>query len=234
MKTTLEVCVDTPEDLNRAISARVDRIELCSALDLGGLTPTPGLIELAKDSPVPIFAMIRPRAGGFVYSEIELQTMEIEIATIREAGLAGVVFGALNPEAGLDDAALKRLIGKSVGLGMTFHRAIDETRSPSKEVQKVKSFGFERILTSGGADKAINGISELKQMILNADGQIEIMAGSGLNADCAAPLFEAGIRSFHGSFSTRKPGDDQRSVAIERIEAFKDSLERVLNSANRT
>ena len=147
MKTTLEVCVDTPEDLNRAISARVDRIELCSALDLGGLTPTPGLIELAKDSPVPIFAMIRPRAGGFVYSEIELQTMEIEIATIREAGLAGVVFGALNPEAGLDDAALKRLIGNSVGLGMTFHRAIDETRSPSKEVQKVKSFGFERILT---------------------------------------------------------------------------------------
>lgn len=196
---SLEICVDSPEDLAIAVNARVDRIELCSSLDLGGLTPTPGLIEQAKSSPVPIYAMIRPRAGNFVYTELEIRAMEADIRSIRNAGLAGVVFGCLNSANNLDKATLSRLCDCSKGLGMTLHRAVDDMHSPRHAVNQAIELGFERILSSGGGKAAVDGIQELREMNEVSNGRIEVMAGSGVSHDNADMLSSIGIRSFHAS-----------------------------------
>lgn len=224
MSNTLEICVDAPEDLATAINAGVDRIELCSALDLGGLTSTPGLIEQAKGSEIPIYAMIRPRAGDFTYSEIEIASMEADIAAVREAGLAGVVFGAIAADGQLDTVVLRRLCHAAGNLGKTLHRAIDELDAPSKAVQTVIELGFERILTSGGAAKADQGVREIASMIEAARGKIEIMAGSGVNAGCVPILADAGVSSFHASCSWSDPTSGNRCINPEALQQLQSAL----------
>ncbi|HCO54934.1 MAG TPA: copper homeostasis protein CutC, partial [Pelagibacterium sp.] len=118
----LEICVDDAAGLAAAISGGADRIELCSSLALGGLTPTPGLMALAATSPIPVYAMIRPRAGDFVFSRDDVATMETDIDAARSAGLSGVVLGATHPDGRLDTAILERLVTRASGLGLTLHR----------------------------------------------------------------------------------------------------------------
>ena len=210
---TLEICVDCPEDLAIAVNARVDRIELCSSLDLGGLTPSPGLIEQAKSSYVPVYSMIRPRAGNFVYTELEIRAMEADIRSIRNAGLAGVVFGCLNDDKTLDKKSLSRLCEFSRGLGMTLHRAVDDMRSPHEAVGHAIELGFERILSSGGAETAVEGIQELQKMVSLSKGKIEIMAGSGVSHASVDKLSSINIHSFHAS--CRSDGNKVGAVCID-------------------
>ena len=214
---TLEICVDTPDDLVAAIEAGVDRIELCCALDLGGLTPSPGLIEAAKSSPVPIYAMIRPRGRDFVYSEAELVSMEADIQAMRYAGFAGVVFGALTRKGQLDVSALKRLCAASDGLGMTLHRAVDEMDPPMAAIKTAIALGFERILTSGGAGTAVEGVNEIAAMISAADGQIEIMAGSGVSFRNIDLLRKANVWSFHASCREKSDADSCAKLNINSL-----------------
>lgn len=221
---TLEICVDAPEDLAASIAAGVDRIELCSALDLGGLTPSAGLIAQARGSGVPIYAMIRVRAGNFIYSEAELRAMEAEIAAVRDSGLAGVVFGAIDAAGALDRAALSRLIKASDGLGITLHRAIDELEHPSQAVATAIDLGFERILTSGGAPKADQGADEIAKMIQAADGRIEVMAGSGVNAGNVPVLSRAGVWSFHASCATQDEATGNRRIDPVALSALQKAL----------
>ena len=200
--STLEICVDNSVDLIKAIEAGVDRIELCSALDVGGLTPTSNLIEQAKTSSIPVYAMIRPRGGNFVYSQAEIMAMEADIAVVQSAGLAGVVFGALTEDRVLDQVALTRLFAAASGLGKTLHRAVDDMVSPHEAVPVAIEIGFERILTSGGAASAVDGRVELSKMLELARDRIEIMAGSGVAAPNIQCLKDVGIWSFHGSCRT--------------------------------
>lgn len=196
---TLEICVDAPDDFSAAVRAGVDRIELCSALDLGGLTPTPGMIAHASGSRAPVYAMIRPRSGGFTYSEAELRSMETDIAAMRSAGFDGVVFGALRQDDTLDTQAMARLCRAAGDMGKTLHRAVDELSSPQDAVKIAIELGFERILTSGGASTALEGLDEISQMIRIAEGKIEIMAGSGVSYRNVQQLSDAGVTSFHAS-----------------------------------
>ncbi|PJE28819.1 copper homeostasis protein [Pseudooceanicola antarcticus] len=181
MTRVLEICIDTPEGLHAATEGRADRVELCSALDLGGLTPSAGLMRLAAQAPLPAFAMIRPRAGGFNWSVEEITAMEVEVLAAREAGLAGVVIGATR-SGRLDLAVLARLIRAAEGMQVTLHRCIDLLEDPLTAVEEAAELGIHRILSSGGALHAVEGLARLKAMKEVAAGRLSIMPGAGVNA----------------------------------------------------
>lgn len=197
----LEICVDDAAGLGAAISGGADRIELCSSLALGGLTPTPGLMALAATSPIPVYAMIRPRAGDFVFSRDDVATMETDIDAARSAGLSGVVLGATHPDGRLDTAILERLVTRASDLGLTLHRAFDLAPDFPAAIDTAIDLGFERILTSGGAPRAIDGRDALRTIIAHAAGRIAIMAGSGITADNAEIFLALGLTDLHASAS---------------------------------
>ena len=227
-RPTLEICVDAPDDLLTAVEAGVDRIELCSALALGGLTPTPGLIELARTVSVPVYAMIRPRGGDFCYSAAELAVMHREIEAMRAAGLAGVVFGVATSDGALDWQAMAALCDTAQGLGRTLHRVVDDLADPVGAVRSAADLGFERILTSGGADKALQGATTISSMIQDARGEIEIMAGSGVNAASVPDLAAAGVWSFHASCAQKGGAQvGQQSIDPVALEALQSAIGRL-------
>ncbi len=156
MGVTLEVCVDTAEGLDQAIRGGADRVELCSALALGGLTPSPGLMRLAARRGA-VMAMVRPRAGGFVPGPDEMAQMEADIAAARAAGLAGVVFGASLPDGRLDLAAMARLVAAAQGMEVVLHRAFDLCPDPDAALEQAVALGVTRILTSGGQARPRTG-----------------------------------------------------------------------------
>ncbi len=235
-RIALEICVDTPDGLAAAIAAGADRVELCSGLDLGGLSPSPGLIRLASASPVPVYAMIRPRAGDFVFGAGDKAAMLAEIAAVREAGLAGVVLGASRPDLSLDEPMLAELRAAAHGLGSTLHRAFDLVPDMRAALEAAVRLGFERILTSGGALDAPSGAERLQELQGQAAGRISIMPGSGVRPDNVADLVRrTGVREVHAS-ARRKVSSDLRLVRfgfasaqaamtdIETIRALHDAL----------
>jgi copper homeostasis protein len=201
MGVTLEVCVDSAEGLAQAVAGGADRIELCAALAVGGLTPSAGLIALAAGCGVPVVAMIRPRAGDFVWSEAEVAMMEAEIATVRAAGLAGVVLGALLPDGRLDVPVLRRLVAASDGMELVLHRCIDLAPDMSEALEEAVGLGFHRILTSGGETTAEVGAARIGALVAQAAGRITVMPGSGVSPKNAALLKGLGIAEIHASCS---------------------------------
>lgn len=187
---TLEVCVDNVDGLAAALAGGADRIELCGALAIGGLTPSAGLLRVASGSPVPVVAMIRPRGGDFCFNEHETGLMLHEIDAVAAAGLQGVVLGASLPDGRLDAGTLDRLVrhAKARGLRCTLHRAIDLCPDLAEATLLAIDLGFERILTSGGAMKAPDGIHGLQRCFDAAEGRIAIMPGSGIDAVNAGAL----------------------------------------------
>ena len=198
----LEVCVDSPQGLLAAIEGGADRIELCAALAVGGLTPNPGLIALAARQSRPSRAMIRPRVGGFVYSPAEIEVMRRDIDAVRAAGLAGVVIGANLADGRLDETALKLLTDHARGLEIALHRSIDLTPDPLATLEIAVGLGIHTILTSGGKNNALEGIDTIAALQAKAAGRIEILAGGGVKpGNVAALLARSGIGSVHGSCS---------------------------------
>ncbi len=199
----LEVCVDNAAGLLAAVEGGADRIELCSALELGGLTPSFGLMKLAARQPLPVYAMIRPRAGDFVFDANDLAVMRDDIAMAREAGLAGVVLGASKDDGRLDADMLAVLVEHSYGMGLTLHRAFDCTGPDFGDaLETAILLGFERVLTSGGAASAVAGLSVLERLFEQAAGRISVMPGAGVNADTIALLHaRLPLKEVHGSCS---------------------------------
>jgi copper homeostasis protein len=205
MGIKLEVCVDTAEGLAEAVAGGADRIELCAALALGGLTPSAGLIGLAAGCGVPVVAMIRPRVGDFVWSETEIAMMEAEIDAVRAAGLAGVVLGASLPDGRLDVPVLRRLAVAAAGLEVVLHRCIDLAPDIEEALEEAVALGFHRILTSGGELTAEAGAARIAALVARAVGRITVMPGSGVNVGNAALLKGLGIREIHASCSVAAP-----------------------------
>ena len=199
-RVILEVCVDTPAGLAAAIAGGADRIELCSALALQGLTPAPGLMAIAAEAEIPIYPMIRPRNGDFVYDAADLDAILRDIDATRDAGLAGVVIGANLSTGELDVDALSMLVAHAEGLGVTLHRAFDLTPDPFAALETAIDLGFERILTSGCALNAVAGAETIGKLVEQADGRIAILAGGGVNPSNVAELVaRTGVTEVHGS-----------------------------------
>ncbi|MEY5039020.1 MAG: hypothetical protein RL472_2126 [Pseudomonadota bacterium] len=176
----LEVAVDDPLGLAAAVAGGADRIELCSALDLGGLTPSAGLMRHAAGCGLPIMAMIRPRAGGFCLDDTDLLIMLADIATARQAGLAGVVFGALTTDLTLDLPKMSQLCAAADGMQITLHRAFDLIEDWRRALDQAVASGVNRILTSGAALSAPAGITRLAEIVDYAAGRIGILlCGNG-------------------------------------------------------
>lgn len=201
----LEICVDSPDGLAAAIAGGADRIELCSALALGGLTPGPGMIAAAADCGTPCHAMIRPRDGDFILRPGDLRAMLADIAAVRQAGLAGVVIGVANPDGSLDETALRSLITAADGLEVTLHRVFDLTPDPFAALETAIALGIRRILTSGQAASAPEGLELLGLLVEKAAGRIEIMAGGGVSAELAPLLIAARVDALHSSCSGPDP-----------------------------
>jgi copper homeostasis protein len=201
MSVLVEVCVDTTEGLAEAIRGGAGRIELCSALEVGGLTPSVGMMRRAAGAGVPIFAMIRPRAGHFVWSPDEIALMETDIEAAYSAGMQGVVLGASRPDGRLDTDVLGLLIGRAAGMGLTLNRCFDLVPDHAQALEQAVDLGFHRILTSGGERSAADGADRLGRLIAQAQGRIGIMPGSGLSAETLAPLRGLPLKEVHASCS---------------------------------
>ncbi|TLP67153.1 copper homeostasis protein CutC [Parasedimentitalea maritima] len=204
----LEVCVDTIDGVIAAMNGGAGRVELCSSLSEGGLTPSAGLMHAAAALPVPCYAMIRPRSGLFEFSDAEASVMLADIAMAREAGLSGVVLGAQNAARGLNVPMLATLMAAAGELGKTLHRVIDVVPEPLVALSQAIDLGFERVLTSGAEPFAQDGTKLIAQMVTQAAGRISIMPGCGLTADNVAEVIAAtGVEEVHASCNVRVAGD---------------------------
>lgn len=212
----LEVCVDGPDGVDAAVGGGADRIELCAALELGGLTPSPGLMAIAATCGVPVLAMIRPRGGDFVFGDREVDAMRRDIHAARAAGLAGVVIGASRPGGALDDRVLARLMDDAEGLDVTLHRAFDLVPDIEEAVETVVGLGIPRVLTSGGRRSALDGAAAIARTIAAARGRLRVLAGSGLSVETVGRLLDAvpALQELHASCGLPLPPDDG---AAERL-----------------
>lgn len=209
MAIQLEVCIDNLESLALAIEGGATRIELCSSLALGGLTPSYGLMrQAAKFSSVPVYAMIRPRQGDFLFNDLDIECMLDDVRAAKQAGLNGIVIGVLTETGEVDVALSQRLIAEAEGMGVTFHRAIDQSEDPIAALNAIMSLGCERVLTSGLQANALDGIQTLKDMVQHCQGKLSIMAGAGVTAENVTTILtNTGVTEVHLSGkSTRLSG----------------------------
>jgi len=187
----LEICAANLQSAIAAQGAGAHRIELCSGLEAGGLTPSAGLIKMARQSlNIPIHVLIRPREGHFYYSDAEIDMMCEDIRLCHSMGVAGVVIGALKPNGTLDLEALKCLQSAAEGLDVTCHRAFDFTADPFEALDHLIAMGFKRVLSSGQAATAYEGRYLLQQLVEYAEGQIMVMPGAGINIDNLAEIIK--------------------------------------------
>lgn len=194
----VEICANSFESAKAAQNGGAHRIELCTQLALGGLTPSHELIEkVISELTIPIHVLIRPRKGNFCYIEDEINTMINDIEFCKKIGCAGVVSGVLTLENKIDTTATKRLINASKGMDFTFHRAFDCTENPIESLEQLIDLKIKRILSSGLKQTAFEGLSLLTEMKKLSKGKIEIMPGSGINTENAFQFKENGFESIH-------------------------------------
>ncbi len=204
----VEICAASVQSAINAQKGGADRIELCAELSVGGVTPSYGMIqEVIRLIQIPVFVLIRPRSGNFVYSETEFSEMKTDIEICKELGCSGIVSGVLNEDYSLDLKRTKELIELSKPLEFTFHRAFDRIENPEKALEELIEIGADRILTSGLELNAEQGIENLKRFKEIADNKIIIMPGSGINPDNAGLFRQHGFSEIHSSASSALTGN---------------------------
>jgi copper homeostasis protein len=221
----LEICCYSLQSCINAQKGGANRIELCNGLFEGGTTPSIGLIKLAVAAvDIPIYPIIRPRGGDFVYSETELRVMEEDIQQAKTAGARGVVIGILNTDGTVNISETKRLVELAKPLGVTFHRAFDMTSDPMQALEDIIQTGCERILTSGQQNYATDATTLLSKLVKAANGRIEIMAGSGVGVENAELLIKTGLHAIHLSAKTASASPMQfRNEAVSMASAINPS-----------
>lgn len=201
MANLLEVCAASVESAKAAAQGGAYRIELCTALELDGLTPSPEeMAEARKIEDIKMNVLIRSREGDFVYSEAETALMVRQIETARRLGADGVVIGALTPEGDIDLPTCRRMMEAAGDLSVTFHRAFDQCRHPEQGLEEIIGLGCQRLLTSGQQPTALEGVPFLRKLQQQANGRIIIMPGAGVTPDNAAQILcETGCHEIHSS-----------------------------------
>ena len=195
----IEVCAESYEYAVKAEKAGADRIELCKDLHLDGLTPDYESSKRTIDKlDIPVFILIRPRGGDFIYSHEEFELMKRDILKFKKMGCKGIVSGVLNDDNTIDIKKTKELVELSRPLEFTFHRAFDKVNNPLNEIENLIELGIDRILTSGQKEKAIDGLVLLKQLNSISKNRIKIMPGSGINKSNIVNFIN--FEEIHGSF----------------------------------
>jgi len=197
--TLVEAAVETLEEALAAKRAGADRIELCANLGVGGTTPSAGLIaSVAQQANHPVFVMIRPRGGDFVYAADEIDAMIEDIDRARPLGIAGIVTGALRSDGNVDVDSMRRLMGPAAGLPVTFHRAFDVVANRTEALEQVIDRGASRVLTSGGAATAMEGGVAIAMLVDQAGERVSIVAGGKIREQNARDVIaRTGVREVH-------------------------------------
>jgi len=205
-KILLEVVAGSVDEALAAADAGADRIELCSALPVGGLTPTIGLAgEVVRSVSIPVVVMLRGREGGFVISDSEFRTMIADMIALRGVGVQGFVFAILTPDGALDSKRCRTLVSTAGDAETVFHRAFDGMSDRPAVLESLIELGFTRLLTSGGAATAIEGKGAIADLMVQSAGRIQILPGGGVRPTNVAELVRAtGVNQVH--FSARKFG----------------------------
>ena len=203
MEKVVEICCGGYEDALAAYRGGAKRIELNSALYLGGLTPSVGTLLLTKQhADLKVIVMVRPRGAGFCYGDADFAVMQADAEQMMKNGADGIAFGCLDKEAGLHEAQIRAIVEivKRYHGEAVFHRAFDCVSDQDGAMEKLIEMGIDRVLTSGGRPKAMDGAARIAALQKKYGDRIEILAGSGVNADNAAELMEkTGIRQVHSS-----------------------------------
>mgnify|MGYP002008653391 CR=1 FL=1 len=187
----LECCVGSPVSAVNAELGGAARVELCAALELGGVTPSRGSIKLARDKiDIPLFVLVRPRGGGFQYTPLELDVMKDDITAARELGADGIVLGVLREDGSIDIERTGELIEAAAGASITFHRAFDSTPDPLAALETLCELGIDRVLTSGRATRAEDGTELLGRLQQAASSRIGILPGGGISHDNCRQIIE--------------------------------------------
>ena len=209
MSILLEVCIDSIESARAAQAGGADRLEVCSCLSNGGTTPCYGLLkQCLAVLQLPVMMMIRPHDGAFIYSEDDIETMVADIDLAHSLGVQGVVFGALSEDRKVHVEHCTRLLSAAGSLETTFHRAFDLVADPIQSFDEIVQLGFNRLLTSGQAAHASEGVPLICQLVERGGDRISVIAGSGINADNARQIADAtGVQELHGSASVLKNPD---------------------------
>ncbi len=201
MSYILEVCADSVRSAVAAQEGGADRIELCSGLVIGGLSPSPAMFrEVKRNTDLKIRVLLRPRFGDFCYDEYEFQTLKEEVEQFRELGADGVVIGMLKPDGTLNMEQMAELVKTAGGMGVTLHRAFDVCRDPFEALEQCVSLGIDTILSSGQKCSAWEGRELLAKLVKRADGRLDILAGAGIGPDVIPELAACtGVEAFHMS-----------------------------------
>lgn len=237
MKYIIEIATTDFTTTKSAVEGGADRIELCSALSEGGITPSFGLIKQCRKAfEVPLFPIIRPRAGDFLYTEDEFEVMLKDVFLCKETGCEGVVLGMLNKDGNIDVKRTSKLIDLAYPMEVTFHRAFDRCKDPFRALEELIKIGCQRILTSGQKPIAPEGVELIAELIKQADDRIIIMPGSGVRKENIKTIVEkTGAVEFHSSIKTQKPSamefihpafKETTNAAIDPLEvkALRDAL----------
>jgi copper homeostasis protein len=234
----LEIAAGSLASALAAQEGGADRVELCSSLAEGGITPSRGMLEVVRDRVrIPVYVLVRPRGGDFLYDDADFEMMRRDIETCAELGFDGVVIGALDADGGVD-LRCRELVAAAGKLGVTFHRAIDASADMRRSLDDVIALGCERVLTSGGCANALAGAQAIAGLVEQAAGRIRIMAGAGIrsrNLVEVARLSRA--HEFHGSAKVvhhsamrylnpalQDLSPDTERTSVEEVRAMKHAL----------
>ena len=195
----IEACVDSIDSAIEAELGGADRVELCGELLQGGVTPSAGLIgAVCERIRIPVFALIRPRGGDFLYDDDELDVMLRDIEIIRSMNVEGIVIGALTRDGDIDVGTLYTLIAAAGDMHVTFHRAFDFVRDQRVALEALVELGVDRVLTSGGAPSALEGVEMLAELVDQGGSEITILGGGGINASNVADVVRlSGVKEVH-------------------------------------
>lgn len=214
---TFEVCVDSAESAAAAEQGGADRVELCSDLLEGGLTPTYGTVKVARERlRIKIMAMVRPRGGDFCYSDAEYAVMREDLQAAKALGADGIVLGLLRPDGTVDEERTRELVALARPLPVTFHRAFDMTRDPFEALDALVRLGVDRILTSGQEPSVVEGLELITELVRRAAGRVIIMPGGGVTARNVASIVHAsGVREVH--FASLEPREGRMQYRNPRV-----------------
>ncbi|HEY7233466.1 MAG TPA: copper homeostasis protein CutC [Gemmatimonadaceae bacterium] len=215
----LEACVDSVESALAAERGGAHRLELCASLADGGTTPSAGMIAAVTSSVrIPVFVIVRPRGGGFVYSAAELDVMRRDVELALDFGAHGIVIGALGGDRRVAQAETRALVAAARGAPVTFHRAFDLVPDQCAALDELADSGVQRILTSGGAATAREGAEQIARLVAHAGTRVVVMAGGGIREDNVADVVRIGrVREIHvRGTRLRGAGDARYPIALRK------------------